>query len=169
MKRIIALALAAGATGAALAQTSVGVSIGINQPGVYGRIDIGDLPRPALVYAQPVMIAPPPVLLERRPIYLYVPAPHQQDWRRYCGRYSACGQPVYFVREQWVHDRYVQHYPHDHRYDHWDRDHGYGPGQGHDRDHDRRREEHRDDRGRGHDRDDRHDDRHEDRHDGDRR
>lgn len=112
MKRIIiALALAASATGAALAQTSVGVSIGINQPGVYGRIDIGDIPRPALVYAQPVMIAPPPVVLDRRPIYLYVPAPHQQDWRRYCGRYNACGQPVYFVQDRWVRERYEHEHP----------------------------------------------------------
>jgi hypothetical protein len=111
MKRIIALALAAGATGAALAQPSIGVSIGINQPGVYGRIDIGDIPRPALVYAQPMIIAPPPVVLDRRPIYLYVPAPHQQDWRRYCGQYSACGQPVYFVQDRWVRERYEHEHP----------------------------------------------------------
>jgi hypothetical protein len=111
MKRIIALALAASATGAALAQPSIGVSIGINQPGVYGRIDIGDIPRPALVYAQPMIIAPPPVVLDRRPIYLYVPAPHQQDWRRYCGRYNACGQPVYFVQDRWVRERYEHEHP----------------------------------------------------------
>ena len=66
--------------------------------------------------------------VHQRPIYLYVPEAHQRDWRHHCAAYGACGQPVYFVREQWVHDRYVQHYPHDHRYDHWDREHGYGPG-----------------------------------------
>lgn len=33
--------LSACALAPAFAQTSVGVSIGINQPGVYGRIDIG--------------------------------------------------------------------------------------------------------------------------------
>ncbi len=137
MKRIIiALALAASATGAALAQTSVGVSIGINQPGVYGRIDIGDIPRPALVYAQPVMIAPPPVVLDRRPIYLYVPAPHQQDWRRYCGRYNACGQPVYFVQDRWVRERYEHEHPGwqngHHKGDdkHDDGKHGKGNGKG---------------------------------------
>ena len=49
MKTILALVLAAGALGTATAQTTVStsLSIGINQPGVYGRINIGDLPHPA--------------------------------------------------------------------------------------------------------------------------
>ena len=111
MKKMIALALAAGAIGSAAAQPSVGVSIGINQPGVYGRINIGDLPRPALVLPQPVIIAPQPVMVQRQPVYLYVPPAHQQDWRRYCGRYNACGQPVYFVQENWVRERYEHEHP----------------------------------------------------------
>ena len=69
MKKMIAMALlGAGALGSAVAQTSVGVSIGINQPGVYGRINIGDVPRPALVLPQPVLIAPPRVAVPRAPI-----------------------------------------------------------------------------------------------------
>ena len=60
MKKILAvLLLSVGAIGSAAAQ--VGVSIGINQPGVYGRINIGDVPRPALVRPQPVLIAAPRV------------------------------------------------------------------------------------------------------------
>ena len=55
MKRTLALILAAGAVVSAAAQTTVGVSIGINQPGVYGRINIGDLPQPALILPQPVI------------------------------------------------------------------------------------------------------------------
>ncbi|MDL2337954.1 MAG: hypothetical protein QFE16_08930 [Pseudomonadota bacterium] len=143
MKKIIALAIAAAAIGPVSAATSVGISIGINQPGVYGRINIGDVPRPALVYEQPMIIAPPPVMYERRPIYLYVPPLHQQDWRRYCGRYNACGQPVYFVQDQWVRERYQQEHPGWNRGrgrgwnqrddDHRDRDHGRGPDR-HDRD-----------------------------------
>ncbi len=109
MKKILAFALVAGIAGSALAQTSV--SIGINQPGVYGRISIGDGPRPALYYPEPVIITPPPVVVERRPIYLYVPPAHQQNWRRYCGQYNACGQPVYFVREDWVRERYEHEHP----------------------------------------------------------
>ena len=104
MKRFIALALAAVAFGSAQAQPNV--SISVHQPGVYGRIDIGRFPQPALVYAEPVLVAPPRVAVQRQPIYLYVPPAHQRDWRRYCGRYSACGQPVYFVQETWVRDEY---------------------------------------------------------------
>ena len=111
MKKIIATLLAAGAVGAAVAQPSVGVSIGINQPGVYGRINIGDVPRPALVLPQPVLIARPRVAVQAEPVYLYVPPTHQQNWRRYCGRYNACGQPVYFVRDQWVRERYSHEHP----------------------------------------------------------
>ena len=141
MKKIIAIVLAAGAVGAAGAQTSVGVSIGINQPGVYGRINIGDVPRPALVLPQPVVIAQPRVVVERPPIYLYVPPAHQQNWRRYCGRYSACGQPVYFVRDEWVRERYTHEHPGWDRGRHrgWDKhdndrrdDRGHGHGRGHD-------------------------------------
>ncbi len=102
---------AIGAVASAAAQPSVGVSIGINQPGVYGRINIGDVPPPALVVQQPVIVAPPRVRVERRPIYLYVPAVEQQNWGRYCNRYAACGQPVYFVREDWVRERYVREHP----------------------------------------------------------
>ena len=111
MKKILVLALAAGAIGSAFAQTNVGVSIGINQPGVYGRINIGNVPPPALVLAQPVLIAPPQVVVQRQPIYLYVPPAHQQEWGRYCGRYSACSQPVYFVRDDWVRERYEHEHP----------------------------------------------------------
>ena len=113
MKTILALVLAAGALGTATAQTTVSthVSIGINQPGVYGRIDIGDLPRPALYQPKPVVVTTTPYVVERRPIYLYVPPAHQQNWRRYCGRYDACGQPVFFVRDEWVRERYEHEHP----------------------------------------------------------
>lgn len=139
-KPLVALLLAIGAAGPALAQVSV--SIGINQPGVYGRIHIGDAPRPALVVPEPVIVTPPSVRVERQPIYLYVPPAHQRDWHRYCGRYAACGQPVYFVQEQWVRDRYEREHPREDRGRHrgWDRGHGHG----HDRDdHDRDRDDHR--------------------------
>jgi hypothetical protein len=134
MKRILTLLLAAGAVASASAQ--VGVSIGINQPGVYGRINIG-VPAPALVLPTPVIISPPRVAVNRAPIYLYVPPEHQRNWGRYCGRYDACGQPVYFVRDDWVRDRYTHEHPG------WDRDHR-GPGW-----HGDHRDDHRD--GRRHD------------------
>lgn len=135
MKKIIAIVLAVGAAGSAAAQTSVGVSIGINQPGVYGRINIGDVPPPALILPQPMIIAPPRVAVQRAPIYLYVPPAHQQDWGRYCGRYSACGQPVYFVRDEWVRERYAHEHPGWDRGRHrgWDKGEDRGHGRGHGR------------------------------------
>ena len=141
MKRFLAAALAAlaaGAVGSAVAQPQVGVSVSINQPGVYGRVTIGDV-RPTLVLPQPVVISQPSVVVRRSPVYLYVPAEHQQNWRRYCGRYAACGQPVYFVRESWVRQRYEHEHPGWERRRHggWDKHHGKhdrddrGHGQGH--------------------------------------
>ncbi len=130
MKTLLAIGFsicALAPVGSAVAQ-SVGVSIGINQPGVYGRINIGDLPPAALVQAQPVWVEKP--RYERRPIYLYVPPAHQQNWSRYCSHYSACGQPVYFVRDDYVRQRYEHDHPgwnnghhhgwdkHDHEHDH---------------------------------------------------
>jgi hypothetical protein len=108
MKKIVFMACVC-ALAPAFAQSSVGVSVSINQPGVYGRIDIGNYPQPRLVYEQPVVIVPSPVAVYQRPVYLYVPPSHQNDWKKYCGRYRACGQPVYFVREDWVRERYDEH------------------------------------------------------------
>ena len=96
---------------------------------------------------QPVLVAPPPVVVPRAPIYLYVAPYEQQNWRRYCGRYSACGQPVYFVRDDWVRARYAEHHPG------WDR----GPGRDHGRDWDHRGPGGDRDHGRDHDRDHDHD------------
>ena len=54
--------------------TDVGVSIGVSQPGFYGRIDIGSVAvPPVLVYPQPVVIAPPRTVVVGQPIYLRVP------------------------------------------------------------------------------------------------
>ena len=126
MKKLLVLSTFAIAAGTASAQTSVGVSIGINQPGVYGRIDIGNYPPPAVIYPQPVVIAPTPVAVYQRPVYLYVPPGHQKNWAKHCGRYSACGQPVYFVQETWVRDRYD-------RYERERHDHRGGPSHGKDK------------------------------------
>jgi hypothetical protein len=125
--RKIYLALVLAAAAAPALAADVGVSVSVNQPGVYGRIDIGQAPVPPMVvYRQPMIIAPAPVAVQAPPpVYLHVPPGHSRNWRRYCGRYNACGQPVYFVREDW----YQRHY---HRGDdHRDNDH-HGHGHGHD-------------------------------------
>lgn len=123
------MAFGAMALAPAMAATSVGVSIDIAQPGVYGRIDIGNYPQPRLVYAQPIVIARPVYRVEQQPVYLYVPPGHQKNWAKYCGRYKACGQPVYFVQDEWVRERYDDRRRHeDFRED--DRGHGHGRGHG---------------------------------------
>jgi hypothetical protein len=105
-RHFVPLTLALLTLASAHAETSVGVSIGIQQPGVYGRIDIGNAPPPPVIYTQPVVIMPSPAVEHRRPVYLYVPPGHQKNWGKHCARYNACGQPVYFVQERWVADRY---------------------------------------------------------------
>lgn len=113
MKRLGIFALVLAACTAPSAATNVGVSIGINQPGVYGRIEIGNLPPPAVILPQPVVIVPTPVAVYQRPIYLYVPPGHQRSWGKHCHRYGACGQPVYFVQESWVREHHRHHHDDD--------------------------------------------------------
>jgi len=102
-RRLLAgLALAALGVAALPAQAGdVGVSIAFSQPGVYGRVDIGQYPQPVLVAPQPVYIGRPVV---REPVYLWVPPEHRRDWRHHCQRYGACGAPVYFVQDGWYRD-----------------------------------------------------------------
>jgi hypothetical protein len=106
MKTLLILATAALAAAGAAAETNVGISISVAQPGVYGRIDIGNFPPPAVVLPQPVIITGVPV--QQRPVYLYVPPGHQKNWKKHCGEYGACGQPVYFVQESWVQQTYEE-------------------------------------------------------------
>lgn len=90
----------------------VGVSVSVNQPGLYGRIDINQPPPPAaLIYPQPVVIQPAPVRVVQQPIYLHVPPGHAKNWRKHCGKYNACGTPVYFVQDTYYQQHYVVQQP----------------------------------------------------------
>ncbi|MDC8771305.1 hypothetical protein [Roseateles albus] len=109
----------------------LGVSVSIGQPGFYGHIDIGNAQQPRLIYRQPVVIER--VYQRSEPVYMRVPPGHERNWRKHCRQYGACGQNVYFVRDDW----YRQNYE---RQDQW-REHGHEHGRGRD-----------DDRDRGHDR-----------------
>ena len=111
-----------------LASTSLGVmaciaqadDLGINvvlegeiQPGVYGRVELGNNSHPDLVYTQPRVI----VVEENRryaPVYLHVPPGHAKNWAKHCSKYHACNRPVYFIKSS--------EYETDHHHDH--------PGQG---------------------------------------
>lgn len=129
MKKLSALAFGLCALTAAYAQTNVGVSVGISQPGVYGQIDINNYPQPRVINQQPVIIMQSPV---RDPVYLYVPPGHQKNWKKNCDRYNACGRPVFFVREDWVRERYEE----DRRgHEGHDSQEGHGEGKGGGKDH----------------------------------
>lgn len=94
---VIGLAFVAGIARAQVPYVNATVS-GQLQPGIYGRIDIGNAPPPPLIYAQPIIIQRPAVLVQQAPLYLHVPPGHAKKWSKHCGKYNACGQPVYFVK-----------------------------------------------------------------------
>lgn len=101
----------------------VGVSVSIGQPGFYGRIDIGDYPYPPprVIYGQPRIVER--VYIEREPIYLRVPPGHAKNWPKFCGRYHACGESVYFVQDNWYNNDYApryREYHHDDRHEAYD-------------------------------------------------
>jgi hypothetical protein len=125
-KLLLALAMLAAAPFARAAD--IGVSIAISQPGVYGRIDIGRFPQPAVILPQPVIITPQPVVLAPQPVYLWVPPGHRKNWAKHCGRYGACGVPVYFVRHDWY-ERNIRYAAVSHRGND-DRGQGHGRGRG---------------------------------------
>lgn len=129
----VGLALVASALGTAAFAADVGVSVNIAQPGFYGRIDIGRVPGPVLIYPQPVIIEQRTVNVVRQPIYLHVPPGHAKNWRKHCRHYQACGQPVYFVQDGWYRDVYEPRYygasgrrydDRESRYDDGERDNG---------------------------------------------
>ena len=126
-KRIAWVALLVMASSQA---ADVGVTISVGQPGFYGRLDIGNFPQPQLIYAKPVVIQPVRDAVVE-PVYLRVPPGHAKDWRKHCGKYDACGRPVYFVEDRWYNNVYVPRY----REKHGDRDdhRGKGHGKGHDK------------------------------------
>lgn len=139
MKQLL-IAAAAGAaaflTAAIPAHAAdVGVSISVGQPGFYGRIDIGDFPRPEVIYTRPVIVDRVP--MDRPPIYLRVPPGHAKHWSKHCHEYNACGERVYFVKDRWYQQEYVPRYEERHgrggdeRGDEGGRDRGRDHGNGH--------------------------------------
>lgn len=102
--------------------TKVGVSIQVGQPGFFGRIDLGDIQQPQLIYREPRILEPR--YRDRVPLYLVVPYGHSKNWKKYCSRYNACSHPVYFVNEQWYNDSYAPQYREKHNKHDDDHDHG---------------------------------------------
>ncbi len=99
-------------------------------PGVYGQLAIGNGPPPPVVYAQPVIAQPSPIVVGAaplEPIYLHVPPGHARDWRRHCHEYHACERPVYFVKsEEYQPGYHGERHGHGHHdEDRDDHDHGH--------------------------------------------
>ena len=144
MKRVLFIAVLAAFAAPSFA-ADVGVSVNIGQPGFYGQIDLGNFPRPRVIYAQPVIIEHE--VVTDAPIYLRVPPGHRKHWSKHCGEYNACGRQVYFVSDTWYTQEYVPRYRREHgdrndgdrhdRDDHGDdHDRGHGNGRGKGRGHD---------------------------------
>lgn len=136
MKRfLLAAAVAATTITTPAVAADVGVSVSVGQPGFFGRLDIGGYPPPQVLYRQPVMIERVP--MDRPPLYLRVPPGHAKHWSKHCRQYQACGERVYFVRDDWYNreyaPRYQEHYR-GHRGNPHDYDRHEGRGHGHDRD-----------------------------------
>jgi hypothetical protein len=138
MKTIIFATSLLVLTASAMA-ADVGVSINVAQPGLYGQINIGDAPRPRVVYAQPVIVERPVRYVEQQPVYMHVPPGHAKHWSKHCREYNACGQRVYFVQDSWYQKEYVPR----HREQHGDRDH-------HDNDRNDRNDQRDDHKDKGH-------------------
>jgi hypothetical protein len=133
MKRfLIAAAVSATALSTPALAADVGVSVSVGQPGFYGRIDIGDFPQPTVIYRQPVLVER--VLVDRPPIYLRVPPGHAKHWSKHCREYDACGERVYFVRDEWYNREYVPRYQ-ERRGERYEerRDEGRHEGRGHEK------------------------------------
>jgi len=110
MKKLILAAAFTLAASSARA-TDVGVSVGVNDSGVYGRIEVGTAPRPVVVNPQPVIVQRTSVDEgEHPPVYMRVPPGHARHWRKHCRQYNACGEPVLFVDERWYTDVYLPHH-----------------------------------------------------------
>jgi len=108
------------------------------RPGVYGQVEIGNMPPPRVVYTRPVRIVADKRYYRAEPVYLNVPPDHSKNWSRHCREYQACGRKVYFVRtreydsdyQRYERERkYYDHHPRkeyrderDHRDDKHDRD-----------------------------------------------
>jgi hypothetical protein len=89
-------ALAAQAQGDDYRNTTAG---GPLRPGVYGRIQVrAQAAPPPVIYPEPVLANSTIERVQRQPVYLYVPPGQVRKWKQSCAKWSACDQPVLFVR-----------------------------------------------------------------------
>jgi hypothetical protein len=101
LKRAACLLLA-GAGVAAWADGAPGLrnvtTGGAMRPGIYGRIAFQGQVPPPVIYDKPVIASQAFVPADAKPVYLYVPPGQVRKWKQHCARWSACDEPVLFVR-----------------------------------------------------------------------
>ncbi len=141
LRSFVFAAVLLSAAAASAQQASVTID-GPPLPGLFGRVQISaNLPMPPVYLPKPVVVSPPRVALPAppEPVYLWVPPGHRKNWKSYCGRYDACGRPVYFVQEGWVREHEPQRFEkrNKKKRDRDDDDHGRGHGKGHGKGHDK--------------------------------
>ena len=68
------------------------------RPGIYGRIEVRGTTPPPVIYSHPVMANQSSIPARAQPVYLYVPPGQVRKWKDNCSRWSACDQPVLFIR-----------------------------------------------------------------------
>ena len=96
-------------------------------PGVYGQVEIGNAPRPRVVYEQPRVIVVDKRYARYEPIYLHVPPGHAKNWGKHCRTYNACGRSVYFVKSSEYEPEYQrEHDHHDDDHKHKNKNKGHG-------------------------------------------
>ena len=89
-------ALAAPAAEADYRNLTTGATL---RPGVYGRIELrGSAAPPPVIYPEPVLANSAIDRVPREPVYLYVPPGQVRKWKQHCAKWSACDEPVLFVR-----------------------------------------------------------------------
>jgi hypothetical protein len=137
LKKLIGIALI-GLTIGPVAAARAQVSVGVNVPGLYGRVDVGGYPTPPpVLYRQPVYVDRGPTPGE--PLYLHVPPGQERHWRDHCREYDACGRPVYFVQHDWYRNVYARRGEHDRHDERGDERGGRDEHGGRDGEHDRGR------------------------------
>lgn len=110
---LFAVALFATAATSPLLAADVGISVSMGDPGYFGRIDIGGYPQPRVIYSQPIAVER--VAADRPPLYLRVPPGYAKHWKKHCREYSACGERVFFVRDDWYSHEFAPRYREKHR------------------------------------------------------
>jgi hypothetical protein len=127
------LLLLSGLLALQTAPSAVAGDLGVNvilsgqvSPGVYGQVEIGNAPRPVVVYERPRVIVVDKRYAHSEPVYLHVPPGHAKNWRKHCREYHACERQVYFVKSREYEPEYQREHDHHDDHKHHNKHKGHG-------------------------------------------